>query len=51
MILATMQLIERKVNQNIYPKDILQHVELVKKRSSFRIMKIVNDLSSKSKIN
>ena len=49
MILATMQLIEKKAEKNIYPKDILQHVELVK-RNSFRIMKIVNDLSSKSKI-
>lgn len=49
MILATMQLIEKKVEQNIYEEDILRHVELVK-RNSFRIMKIVNDLSSKSKI-
>lgn len=42
MILATMQLIERKVDQNIYPEDILKHLDLIK-RNSFRIMKIVND--------
>lgn len=49
MILATMQLIERKVDQNIYPEDILKHLDLIK-RNSFRIMKIVNDLSSQTKI-
>ena len=49
MILATMQLIEKKVEQNVYDEDILRHVDLVR-RNSFRIMKIVNDLSSKSKI-
>lgn len=49
MILATMQLMEKKVEQNIYPGDVLRHIELIK-RNSFRIMKIVNDLSSKSKI-
>lgn len=49
MILATMQLLEKKAEKNIYPKDILNHIELVK-QNSFRIMKIVNDLSSKSKI-
>ncbi len=49
MILATMQLIEKKVDQNIYPEEILRHTELVK-RNSFRIMKIVSDLSSKSKL-
>lgn len=49
MILATMQLMEKKVDRNIYPQDILNHIDLVK-RNSFRIMKIVNDLSSKSKI-
>lgn len=49
MILATMQLMERKVDQNIYPEDILKHLDLIK-RNSFRIMKIVNDLSSQTKI-
>lgn len=49
MILATMQLMERKVNQNIYPQDISKHLDLIK-RNSLRIMKIVNDLSSQTKI-
>lgn len=49
MILATMQLMEKKVEKNIYPEDILRHLDLIK-RNSFRIMKIVNELTSKSKM-
>ncbi len=49
MILATTQLIEKKVDQNIYERDVLRHVELIK-QNSLRIMKIVNDLSSKTKL-
>ena len=49
MILATTQLVEKKVEQDIYQRDVLRHVELIK-QNSFRIMKIVNDLSSKTKL-
>lgn len=49
MILATMQLIEQKVDQDIYDEDILRHVNLVR-TNSYKIMKIVGDLSSKTKL-
>lgn len=49
MILGTSQLIERKVAEHLYERQILSHIDLIK-QNCFRILKIINNISYKTKL-